>query len=73
MREIAVPVTAIDRVTEIRWINSNPVTVHFGRTTPFGDSIMFMPKARMFPMLSSHPVLAELERAAAQGRGGCVQ
>jgi hypothetical protein len=59
--EIAVPLGSIDRIREIRWINIHPVTIHFRRSTEFGDSITFMPKARAFGFLSPHPVVAELE------------
>ncbi|MEO6690024.1 MAG: hypothetical protein ABIS07_01510 [Dokdonella sp.] len=63
LREIAVPLTSIDRVAENRWINIHPVTIHFRRTTEFGDAIRFMPTARMFGFFSAHPVVAELEQA----------
>lgn len=62
-REIAVPLTSVDRVTENRWINIHPVTIHFRRTTEFGDAITFMPTARPFGFWSAHPVVAELEQA----------
>ena len=68
LREIAVPVAAIDQVTESLWINIHPVTIRFNRTTPFGDSIVFMPKARLFALWSPHPVVAELEQLMATAR-----
>jgi hypothetical protein len=68
LRHFDVPLSAIKRISENRWINSNPVTLEFDRHTLFGDSIMFMPKWRMYPMASPHSVLAELEQAIAQAR-----
>ena len=68
LRHFDVPLTAIKRISENRWINSNPVTLEFDRHTLFGDSIMFMPTWRIYPMASPHPVLAELEQAVAQAR-----
>lgn len=68
LQEIAVPVSAIERVTENRWINIRPVTVHLNRATPFGDSIVFMPKVRVFGFWSAHPVVAELEQLVATAR-----
>ncbi|WP_257385613.1 hypothetical protein [Tahibacter caeni] len=63
-REIKVPLAAIADVTENRWINIHPVTIHLKRDTEFGNRITFMPKSRMFSGFSSHPVVQELRRAA---------
>lgn len=64
LREIAIPVTMITDVTENRWINIHPVTVHFRNPTEFGQKITFMPTVRFFGLWSSHPVVAELKRLA---------
>ncbi|MEO5559307.1 MAG: hypothetical protein ABIO49_05830 [Dokdonella sp.] len=64
LQEIAMPVAAIGRVTENRWTNVCTITIHFNRSTLFGDSIVFMPKARLFAFWSPHPVIAELEELA---------
>lgn len=68
-REISVPLGAIDRVTENRWVNIHPVTIHFRTPTEFGDRVTFIPKARMFGFLSSHPVVAELRTLASTPPG----
>ena len=62
--EISVPFGMIADVTENRWINIHPVTVHFRAPTDFGSQITFMPKARMFAMFSSDPAVEELRRLA---------
>ena len=62
-REIAVPLSAIEAVTENRWINIHPVTVRFRVPTEFGQAITFMPTARFWGW-SSHPVVQELRDAA---------
>jgi hypothetical protein len=62
-REIVVPLSAIEAVTENRWINIHPVTVRFRVPTEFGQSITFMPTARFWGW-SSHPVVQELRDAA---------
>ena len=67
--EIVVPLRDIEEVTENRWINIHPVTVHFYRETEFGGSIVFMPKMRWFAFFSSHPVVTELRTAARRDRG----
>ena len=65
-REIVVPLTDVDGVTENPWVNMHPVTIHLRRDTEFGRSITFMPKIQWFLFLRSHPVVAELRLAAAR-------
>ena len=48
LKEIRIPSNAIRDVTENRWINIHPATIHFRFSTPFGDSIVFMPTVRLF-------------------------
>lgn len=67
-REIAVPVADIESVSSLRWINPEPVTIRFRRTTAFGDSIVFMPTWRLFGYFSEHPVVKRLEDLAAEPR-----
>jgi hypothetical protein len=69
-REIVVPLSEVDQVTENRWVNIHPVTVQFVRRTDFGQRIVFMPKARPFALFSSHPIVAELRAASASARRG---
>lgn len=64
LREISVPLTMIINVTENRWINIHPVTVHFDNITEFGQKVTFMPTIRFFGFWSSHPVVAELKLLA---------
>jgi hypothetical protein len=66
--EIQVPLQDIERVTELRWVNIHPVTIHLVRPTDFGDRIVFMPTFRIFSW-AAHPVVAELRSAAARARG----
>lgn len=64
IHEIQVPLSMVERVTEFRWDNTHPVTIHFVRATEFGQSITFMPKIRVFGFLSSHPVVDKIRTAA---------
>ncbi len=68
-REIRVPLQDIEDVTENRWVNIHPVTVHFYRETEFGSSIVFMPEMRWFAFFRSHPIVAELRDAVRRARG----
>jgi hypothetical protein len=65
LREISVPLSEVEDVTEIRWINLHPVTIHLRADSPFGRKISFMPTARVFGLWTPHPVVAELKRLAA--------
>jgi hypothetical protein len=67
--EIVVPLREIESVTENRWINIHPVTVHLYGETAFGGKIVFMPKSRWFMTIFAHPIVAELLSAAARARG----
>src|SRR5437763_1143410 len=69
-REIIVPLSDVDEVTENRWVNIHPVTVQFIRRTDFGHRIVFMPKRRPFGFFSSHPIVAELRAAVAAAKRG---
>jgi len=62
-KEVRIPVDAIQTVTENRWINIHPVTIHLREATTFGDRIVFMPTVRFFPW-GSHPVVKELRELA---------
>ncbi len=63
LKEIRIPLDAVADVTENRWINIHPVTIHLRASTEFGDRITFMPKIRIFSW-RSHPVVAELRELA---------
>lgn len=67
--EITIPLADVADVTENRWINLHPVTIHLHRETEFGSQIVFMPKIRMFAFWSSHPVVAEIRAAVARATG----
>ena len=63
LNEIRIPFDTIAEVTENRWINIHPVTIHFRSATAFGDQVVFMPKIRIFSW-KSHPVVSELRELA---------
>jgi hypothetical protein len=63
LKEVRIPLEAIRSVTENRWINIHPVTIHFRYVTPFGNRIVFMPTVRFFSW-RSHPVVSELRELA---------
>lgn len=67
--DITVPLRDVESITENRWINVHPVTIHLVRDTEFGSRIVFMPTRRWFAFFSSHPIVAELRAAVARSRG----
>jgi hypothetical protein len=68
LKEVAIPLLDVGEITENRWVNTHPVTVHFRRDTGFGTSIVFMPKRRWFTFSAPHPIVAELRMAAHRAR-----
>jgi hypothetical protein len=62
-KEVRIPLDAVQTVTENRWLNIHPVTIHFRYPTPFGDRIVFIPTLR-FCTWRSHPVVKELQELA---------
>lgn len=68
LREARVPLSDIYNVTENRWVNIHPVTIHLRQPSDFGAKIVFMPQA-YFSFFGSHPVVSELkELASSRGR-----
>ena len=63
LTEVLIPFDAVRDVTENRWINIHPVTIHFRHSTPFGNRIVFMPRFRFFNW-RSHPVVSEFRELA---------
>ena len=63
-KEIVIPLNAVTDVTENKWINIHPVTIHLKTSTEFGDQIKFMPHVRLFTFFSSHPIVGELKKLA---------
>ncbi|MGZ3254728.1 MAG: hypothetical protein ACXU7D_10515 [Burkholderiaceae bacterium] len=64
LKEVSIPLNMIVDVTENRWVNAHPVTIHFRNVTEFGQKIKFMPTVRFFSWWSTHPVVAELKEIA---------
>jgi hypothetical protein len=59
-REVAVPLSQIERIIDHRWLNVRPVTVCFRTDTHFGRQITFIPRSRFVVPWRSHPVAEEL-------------
>jgi hypothetical protein len=64
LRETSIPLSNVKDVTENRWANYHPVTIHFFDATEFGEKITFMPKLRYFGFWRSHPIVDELKQLA---------
>jgi hypothetical protein len=66
-RHIPIPLSEIESVEEIRWLNIHPIILNLNRSTEFGDRIVFMPKGAGVPF-ASHPLVRELEYLAEEAR-----
>jgi hypothetical protein len=62
--EVSVPLSEIGNVSENRWLNIHPVTIHLKSPTKFGSRIKFMPKVKPSSTFGTHPVVTELEDLA---------
>lgn len=64
-RQVAIPLSAVVKVSESRFINIHPVWITFRQETEFGRTIMFMPTFDVTSMFFlSHPIVQELRRLA---------
>lgn len=66
-RRIPIPLSEIESVEEIRWLNIHPIILNLNRSTEFGDRIVFMPQGTGTPF-ASHPLVRELEYLAEEAR-----
>jgi hypothetical protein len=73
LKEITVPASLVDSVTENRLINIHPVSIHLRSDTDLGSKIVFMPKARFTFTWMSHPVVDEIKRLAQTAAAGGTQ
>ncbi len=67
-REIRIPLRDVEAVTELRWVNIHPVTLHLRRPSDFGERIVFMPPTRWFMGWLPHPLVQELRDLVHQER-----
>lgn len=63
-REIAIPVSEIENVTETKWIRTRPVTIHLKNDSEFGRKIVFTPKLDAFRVFADNPLVGELKSLA---------
>jgi hypothetical protein len=70
LREITVPLQQIERVSGSILMSPELVWIHFRRTTPFGNRIIFMPKLRLLSGFSPHPVVDELRQLVKEASRG---
>jgi hypothetical protein len=66
MDEVKISFNQIVDVTEKRWSNGHPVTIHLRQPNPFGKKIVFLPTIRLFCWfgLAPHPIVKELRMLA---------
>jgi hypothetical protein len=74
LKEISIPLSDIELVTQNKWLNVRPVTVHLKRVSVFGCKIKFMPPVEFKFGFKDHPVVEELWKLAkAQNTGARVE
>ena len=66
-KEIRIPFSQVDKVTDNRVMNTKPVTIHFRTETESGRRVVFMPTINLSSWMSSHPIADELRDLIRQG------
>jgi hypothetical protein len=69
IREVSVPWRDIADASGSRMINPPHIKLSFSRDVGFGNSIIFMPKARFLWPFQEHPVAEELRDLIRENRG----
>jgi hypothetical protein len=64
LKEVSIPLSNIQDVTEIIWLRGHPVTIHLKTPSEFGSKITFMPMSQGFKFFQPHPVVGELKELA---------
>jgi hypothetical protein len=63
--ESVVPFQMVERITQNRWLNVRPITLHLRRPSDFGDRITFLPAGtRRFAFWREDELVAELRGLA---------
>lgn len=62
--EIAVPLSDIYDVSEMRWMQPYWITITFRRPTAFGDSILFVPPFRLLSFWVANPLVDQIRSMA---------
>ena len=65
-REIRVPLSMVDDVTESKHDKNHPITIHLAQPSGFGPKITFIPKECKFKFWLSHPLVDHILDAAAR-------
>jgi hypothetical protein len=66
----SIPLAMIDAVTQDRWLNLHPVTIHLRCDTPFGRKIVFIPGSGFGRVPVLRDAAAELKVLAKTGASG---
>jgi hypothetical protein len=63
-KEIKIPVSKIEDVSQIKWFRTRPVTIYLKEDSEFGREIVFTPKLGGFQVFADNPVVKELKEKA---------
>ena len=67
-KEIKIPLTEIEKVTENIALTHHPVTLHLKNSSEFGKKIVFIPTFKFRIFYKSHPITDELTNLARSKR-----
>ena len=60
LKKILIPLSEIEKISEIKFFNPHYIWITFKHRTKFGKIIMFMPKGWNTYVFKSHPLVKEL-------------
>lgn len=59
-REVRIPFSEVDKITDNPRLNTKAITIHIRTKTEFGRKVMFMPMVDLSSFMTSHPMADEL-------------
>jgi hypothetical protein len=66
LKEIVIPISQIEKVTENNWFKFQKIEIQLKSATEFGDKILFMPTTETLLVFMTHPIVKELNHLAAE-------
>jgi hypothetical protein len=59
-REVRIPFSQVDKITDNPRLNTKAITIHVRTKTEFGRKVIFMPTVDLSSFMSGHPMADEL-------------
>lgn len=67
-KEIRVPLSDVFDVKEMRWMQPYWITIHFRKSTEFGETVMFVPPFRFASFWIANPLVNEIKELVSRSK-----